>query len=422
MAEVKWLGVADPIAQVDTIVIFTFDAATTYTVTINTDIVEVVGITDADTTAAALHAALVASTNPYFANITWTILTGEGADTITATASSPGNPHTFSTSVSGGTGAITGPNSITASSGPNDWDVARNWDTGTVPVSTDDVIIENGSTPITHGLDQSAVTLDSLTIKLSYTGRIGLKEKDFAQSSDGSTFTALKEEFKDQYLQIGATLLSVGENFTSRPENGSNLVKIDLGSVLSTITIHETGTSSFEPVFPAIQLLGTNASNVMTVRSARAGVGVAVHGFEVSTMLSIDVGSDMSAGGVTLGEGVTLGSFSQQSGTHFINAAGTVTNLTLRGGTITTEGDYTVTLVEISDGTRFFANHIKTAGNAISTLTMTGSCIIDTTKNSVDRTFNTVFLEIGGQIKTNESFLTINNLNRPDDVSTLIVE
>jgi len=418
MANKKWLGVADPIAQVDTITVTAFDVTTTYKITINGDVVSVLGDTDVNTTATNLQVALEASTNPYFVNINWTVTT----DTITATAGSAGNPHTAVSSVTGGTGTIGAVTNTTASSGPNDWDVARNWDGGVVPVSTDAVIIENGSVAITHGLDQSSVTLASLTIKRSYTGRIGLKEKEFTQSSDGLTTTALKDEYKDQYLQIGATILAIGENFSSRVQAGSTLIKIDLGSVLSDVTIHQTAASSFETKLPAIQLLGTNASNTMKVRAARAGVGIAVHGFEVSTFSDIDIGSALSGGGVTLGSGVTLTNWSQKSGTHFLNAAATITLLDLKGGTITSEGDYIITTVNISQGSQFFANHIKTAGNAITTLNFVGAATVDTRQNSEDKTFNAVNLTLDGVLKADPAFLTITTLSEPTGPYSLEVK
>lgn len=409
MADKKWIGAADAIAQVDTTQVTAFDAATTYILTINGDTVSVVGDTDVDTTAAALQAACAASSNPYFSSITWTVLT----DTITATASSPGNPHTIVSSVSGGTGTIGAVTNTTASSGPNDWNVARNWDTGVVPVSTDDVIIEKSAVSITHGLDQSAVTLASLIIRKDFTGRIGLKEHEFASTTDGATTDPSKDEYKDTYLQISATLLDIGENFSGRPQSGSSLVKIDLGSVVSTVTVHETASTAFEASRPAVQLLGTNASNTLEVRAAKASVGVAVGAFEASTFSDIEIGSDMLTGGVILGSGVTITNWRQKSGTHFFNAAATVTLMDILGGEVTSEGDYTVTTVNVGNDATFFPNHIKTAGNAITTLNFTSGGEVDITKSSKDRTFATVNVVSGANIKADKSILTITSLVLP---------
>ena len=418
MADKKWLGVAVPVKQVQTFTIDTFDAATNYEVTINGDVISVLGDSDINTTAVLLKSQLDASTNPYFAAITWT----SGGNTITATSALAGNPFVFTTSVSGGTGTISGITTVTASSGPNDWSVAKNWDTGTVPVNGDDVIIENSTVPITHGLDQSAVTLASLIIKLSYTGRIGLKEREFATTPDGLTTINTKVEYRDQYLKIGATVLEIGENFSNKSQAGSTLIKIDLGSVLSAVVIHQTGSSSFESKLPAIQLLGTNASNNMQVRSARASVGIAVHGFEVSTFLDIDIGSNVSGGGIILGLGVTLTNWSQKSGRHFIEAAGTITKISILGGTLTTEGDFTITTVDIGEGATYFANHIKTAGNAITTLNFLGISIVDTTRNSEARTFVTVNLFSEATLKADKSFLSVTNLLPPSGPYEITLE
>lgn len=412
MAQKKWIGAADAIAQVDTVQITAVSGTpsdTEYFITINGDTVSVVGDTDVNTTATNLQVALAASTNPYFSSITWTVVT----DTITATAGSPGNPFTATSSVVGGTGTIGAVTNVTASSGPNDWDVARNWDGGVVPVSTDDVIIEKSAVSITHGLDQSAVTLTSMIVNKDFTGRIGLKEREFSTSSDGGTSSPLKDEYKDQYLQIGVTTLSLGENFTERPQTGSTMVKIDLGAVQSEVTVHGTAGTSFEASKPAIQLLGTNASNTMFVRAANGSVGIAVAGFEVSTFLDIAIGSEMTTGGVVLGEGVTLTNWSQKSGTHHINATATITLLDLLGGVTTTEGDYLITTVNIGESTSFFPNHVNSGGVEITTLNFNNTATVDTTQSSQDRTFTTVNLESGAIIIADNSILTITTLNLP---------
>jgi hypothetical protein len=64
---------------------------------------------------------------------------------------------------------------VTWTGGGNDgdWDNEVNWSTGTVPVDSDDVILDAGSRDIVDGLNQSAVTLTSLTIRPGYTGSIG---------------------------------------------------------------------------------------------------------------------------------------------------------------------------------------------------------------------------------------------------------
>lgn len=408
MADIKWIGSADPIAQVETTQITAFDAATTYKITIGGDVVSVLGDTDEDTTAAALQAALTASTNPYFASITWSVST----DTITGIAKSAGDPFTATSSVTGGSGTIGAVTSVTASSGPNDFDVARNWDGGVVPVTGDDVIIENSSISITHGLGQSAVTLASLKITKDYTGRIGLKEQQFAQNSNGSQSTGTKNEYRTQYLKISATILSIGENFTNRAQTGSAMIKVDLGAVVSTVTVHDTATSSFEIGKPAIQLLGVNVSNKLIVIKCPGNVGIAVSGFEVSTFDSVETGSDAGNTGVTLGDGVTLTTWLQSSGSHFLNAAATVTLADVLGGTLTTDGDYVITTLNINGEANLFLNHVN-ASPVVGTLNFLGEATVDVTRSSKDRTITNINTVKGAVLKADNSKLTITNLALP---------
>lgn len=408
MAEKKFIGAADAIAQVETVQVTAFDAATTYEITIGGDVVSVLGDTDVDTTALNLQAALTASTNPYFSSITWTVLT----DTITGTAKSAGDPFTATSSATGGTGTIGAVTSVTASSGPNDWDVGRNWDGGVVPVTGDDVIIENSSIPITHGLNQSAVTLASLKVTKDYTGRIGLKENEFATNSSGSQTTSVKNEYRDQYLQISVTILSIGENFTNRTQTGSSMLKVDLGTVVSTVTVHDTSTSSFETGKPSVQLLGVNVSNKLIVVKSPGNIGIAVSGFEVSTFDSVEIGTNVGNTGVTLGDGVTLTTWSQKSGSHFLNAAATITTADVLGGTLTTDGDFIITTLNINGGAVLNLNHVN-ASAVITTLNYLGAATVDTTKSSKDRTVTNINLKAGAVLKADNSRFTITNLAFP---------
>jgi len=92
----------------------------------------------------------------------------------------------------------------TANSGPNNWDVAANWNNNTAPVTSDTVYISDTDVSILYGLDQSAVTLAALHIEQTFTGFIGLPRTN----TDG---TSSYFEYRDSYLQIGATLLNIGD-------------------------------------------------------------------------------------------------------------------------------------------------------------------------------------------------------------------
>src|SRR5438067_3371208 len=119
MGQKRWKGTAASVAQVTTVTVGTYDAATTYKVTINGKTVSQVGTGGTNaTTAAALQALLAASAEPEFTEVTWTV----ASNVVTATAATKGKPFTLTTAVSGGTGTISQA-TPTASSGPNDYSV-----------------------------------------------------------------------------------------------------------------------------------------------------------------------------------------------------------------------------------------------------------------------------------------------------------
>jgi hypothetical protein len=421
MADNKWIGAANAVIQVGTFQVTAVSGTpsdTEYFITIGGDAVSVVGDTDVNTTAAALQVALEASTNPYFSGITWTVAT----DTISCTAQVAALPFTAVSSDVGGTGTIGAYSATTAATGPNHWDNARNWSVA-VPVSTDNVIIENSAISITHGLDQASVTLASLKIKKSFTGRIGLRANAFSSTASGNTTNAAKNEYKEKYLKIGATLLDIGEDETTRPQNGSTLVKINIGTIASTITVHGTASTSYEESKPAVQLLGVNVGNNLFVRSAKASVGIAVSAFEVSTFNDIDIASGMDSGGVVLGSGVTFLNWTQKSGDNYLNGAATVTSVSIYGGTLESNGDLTLTLVTVGEGAVYYPNHQKTAGVEITTLTYTNAATVDTTRSVAARTITTVNLAQGAELVTDTNFVTITNLTPPNsDYSLSITE
>lgn len=416
MSDIYWNGTAPAVAQVENHTIDVFDVTSTYKLTIGDVTVEQIGLVDQETTAAALNVKLDAETHVYFTAIDWTIASA----IITATASFAGVPFVIVPSVDGGTGTIT-QSGGTVNSGPNDWNTADNWSGNVVPVNSDDVIIENSSNSIRWGLDQSAVTLTSLIIKKSFAGKIGLKEKVFAQSSNGETVTNADVEYRDSYLNIKATDVQIGENLSNASQTGSGLIKLDLDSVASTITVFDSA-SAAETNKPAIQLLANNSSTQIFVREAKGGVGVAVgQPFETSTISRVDIGDSMTQSGVTLGAGVNITTWTQKSGTNFIEAATTITTVSCLGGTLKTEGDFTITTANVGDSGVLLTNNIKTAGVAITTLNIESLGEVDTLESSEARTFTTVNLSRDSVIKADRSILTITTLNEPSGAYEITV-
>ena len=411
MATLYWLGTADAVAQSSTVQITGDDAATTYTITIGGHAVSVAGSgTGVNDTAAALETALLASTDPYFAAVTWAAVT----DTITGTADTPGAPFVATSSVNGGAGTIGAVATPTASAGPNHWDTAANWSTGSVPVAADSVIIENNSINICWGLAQSAVDLASYDQRKTYTGKIGLNRGVFATSADAETTDATEVEYRDDYLAIESTLFDFGAHTGPSTPAGSARTKIDMNVHATTVTVHSTAANPSETGLSALRLLMNNAANIVYVRSAPGGVGIAVDApDETSTLARVSISDISTATKVTLSAGVTITTYDQTGGTNQLNAAANITTVTIDGGVITSDGAYTVTTGTLNAGT-WNANH---TGTGFTTLNLAGG-IMDARGSSVARTWSTVNMSVGATLRASP-VVTITTLNEPTDPYTL---
>jgi trimeric autotransporter adhesin len=345
MATPRWKGKALPVAQVNTITVAnTWAAADTVTLTMNGKaIVITIGAT---VTTAAVATAIKEAINgdtitgnatrsesganiPEFAEVAATVLNS----VVTVTGNTKGKPFTLTvTESTAGSGTATGA-VATAASGPNHWNEAKNWDTGSVPVDGDTPYIDNSNVSILYGLDQSAVTLAALYVGQSFTGTIGLPEVN----SDGTQYL----EYRDQYLAVGATILQIGLGVGE----GSGRIKINTGSVQTALSVWNGG-QSLDTTLPAILWKGTHASNALVMRGG--DVGIAVYGAEVATLATWSVES----GRLVLGAGVTLSGALQQNGgdvlvnslidgsltvldgNTVIDGTGAVDQLTIRGGNV----------------------------------------------------------------------------------------
>ena len=253
-----------------------------------------------------------------------------------------GKPFVITGSVAdGGSGAaptltMTTP---TANAGPNCWDTADNWSGAAVPVNSDDVIIENSTVSILYGLAQSAVTLDSLTVRQNYTGTIGLPRTN----SPGGYI-----EYRETYLELSATAVSIGQG----DGTGSGRIKLNTGSVQATINVYGTG-SALESTLGAFLWKGTHASNVLNVN--KGTVGVAMFGGEAATILTLGVGYTTNISGdawLSCGSGTTLTTVNQSGGELF--TASNMTTVTQTDGEHTVRGTATVTTYNLDGGKCFY--------------------------------------------------------------------
>ena len=247
-----------------------------------------------------------------------------------------------------------GPDTLTlatanAATGKHFWDDAGNWAENAVPQNGDDVYIQNGSVDILYGLDQSAVTLDSLTVDPSYAGNIGLPRINAGSDQP-------YEEYRDQYLAIGATVVDVGGEGP-----GSGRIKLDTGTAQTTLNVRGTG-SPLEDGIPPLLFKGSHSSNVVNV--SRGHVGIAVFGGETATIdvLRITMTDFENDAVVLCGTGVTLDEVDQiagtlttqssmttidQNGGELVHLAGSIDTLNLDKGTFRFRSTGTLTAANV---------------------------------------------------------------------------
>ena len=315
-----FLGHAVPVAQVKRHTVGGTPAnGQVYTFTINSKTVEYTA-TGADTNATiaeALFDALDVYNVEEFTELEYDYTAGNAY--FDTTGPDDGTPVTMTTGADGtGTFVTT---TTTAATGPEWWTDVDNWSNGAVPVTGDSVYLRNTSRSILHGLAQSGVTLALLDIDSTYTGKIGLPEFH-AATGGGATYG----EYRPQFLAIGATAVNVGRG----DGQGSSRIRIDFGTVQTTIRMYGTGQPETSGQV-AFDWIGTHASNAVIV--SRGSIGAAVKPGTVATCASARLGSQGSAVSdvqAVFGDGCAL------------------TDLKMTGGTVTVRNG--VATVDMTDG------------------------------------------------------------------------
>lgn len=414
-----WIGNATSVAQVGTFVITAYDVTTTYKITIGGITVSQIGTGGTTaTTAAALNAALVASTHPYFTAITWSV----SSSTITATAVTAGVPFTATSSIATGTGTIAAYSATTANSGPCDWLTATNWSTGAAPVTGDDVVISDCAANISYSLNQSGVLLNSLRVQQSFTGKLGLNRSVFTTSADGATNNTAYTEYRPLYLQVGlqgTALVVIGENFSTSGTvlAGSTRVMVDLGSSAGTVEVQNTATASSETSRPAVRIKCNSATLNVFIRTAPGGFGVAIDQVgETSTLGKMSITDKTGVSKVLTGLGTVITTWEQYSGTNILQGTGTVTTINLKSGTLQTEGTFAATTCNMYTGCTFNSNSTGT----ITTLNLYGGTANFTLSNRA-RTVTTMAFQAGSSASftADNSVLTITGFTTPSTRYTL---
>lgn len=378
MADVYWIGSATAVAQVTTVQVTAYDAATTYTLTVGGQDIDTAGNTDVNTTASDIATNWNASTHAYFTGVT----ASSATDTVTLTADTAGVPFVVTSSVTGGTGTIGSPSTTTASSGPNDWSTAANWSGGSVPVSSDSVWIDKPNAKLMWGLDQNAVSLTELHIRNNV--KIGLNSGGVATTSDGETVTTTAREYRQDYLKLGYTTCHIGEIIGPASTTLSDRIKIHNNNTAASSTIvYGTASAASETDVPAaIRFLFDDADADLFVKSAQAGVGVAVdEPTETSTMGEFFVLDEGSTSRCYVSQGTTITTFQQAGGINNVKSAAAITNVIVDGGELSIGGDQVVTALEVNGNGRVFLNNRGGSNVSVTTLTQNNG-EVDCTEDS----------------------------------------
>lgn len=389
MAATKsWVGKSVAVAQVTTVTVGGTLSGETFTISVGG--VVIATHTDADTVIATTVAALVAawntSTHPYATPITAV----DASPDITLTADTAGVPFVITLNTPGGSATL-GQASTTANSGPNDWSTAANWSDGVTPVSTDTVIFDAGSVDVLWGLDQNAVTLAELRIMHAYTGKIGLPEDEFTPTAVTIDTTAV--EYRETYLKVSATAVRIGEHYGSGSPAGSSRIKLDVGAVVSTMTVSNSASNTADTFLEPIRWLGTHASNVIHMLKGELGIATTAAG-EVATVLTLNVGHLGNVAGdatVHVGDGVTLSGFNQSGGTADVESAIVTVNQT--AGTLTTIGIGGITSSATVGGTL-----IAQSSGTINSMLINGTGIADFSRDSRAKTVSSLFMHKGAKL------------------------
>ncbi|MEQ8852898.1 hypothetical protein [Gimesia sp.] len=173
------------------------------------------------------------------------------------------------------------------SEGPNDWDIAANWDTGTLPEDGDTVRVPNGP-DILYGLDQSSLSLALVIVEDSDT-EIGLPRR-----------TADDEiEYLPRFLKLSADKFIIGQG----AGGGSRRINIEPVNTDAEIIVHDSLTG--EDGEEAVQIRNVNSANTVTLLVTGGEVGIATSPKDEAYIKQItqrggfiNVGSDVGLGGI----------------------------------------------------------------------------------------------------------------------------
>jgi hypothetical protein len=223
MARRFWIGTRQPSSQVETVTFTGLGGSNeTVTFTAGTKSITYTKVSGETTTtlATAIADAFVATSFPELRELT---ATSSGA-VLTLTGPSDGSPVTLTITDSGGGSPITWTRSTTAAKSPNHASDAANYDGGSLPSASDEIVYAAGTPDVKYGLTQFAATAVTLT-RLVNGPRIGLPNTN---ESGGYL------EYRPRRLQTTATASRIETSGADQPAS----VRLEFnGASAATVTI-----------------------------------------------------------------------------------------------------------------------------------------------------------------------------------------
>lgn len=369
MATVRWIANAVTRAQVNTLTVSGTPAAgNTAAVTINGKTITYTVVTGdtIETIASELAALLRASEDGEFQLIVWTV----DDAVITATAATAGVPFTttgsgtLSVSSTGGGATTLTAASVQTNSSPNDAANTANWSGGSLPVNSDDVIIENTSQPLWWNLSTaiSGVTLTSLKIRDSFAP----SEQSWIGLPINHPTLGFREFRGSELTLTGATTLEI--NLANGAPAGA--IQINGGSAASTIKI--TGSGSGAIGDEAVYWRGTHASsNAIEVFGGSLLIAPLLYS---STGTAVCETIKIISGAVRLSSGVTV-NVSADLTDSLLDSRVTIPTFAMNGSSEATFRDAAAcgTAMSIDEGVVFW----NSSGNISGTLSIGSDGVID---------------------------------------------
>lgn len=184
------------------------------------------------------------------------------------------------------------------SEGPNDWNTAANWDTGTLPENGNTVRVPNGPN-ILYGLDQSDLSLALFIVEDSDT-QIGLPRRTDTDEI----------EYLPRFLKLAADEFVIGVG----TRGGSERIYLEPVNDDAKITIHQSQSGPDDE--EAVLIRNVNATNTATLTVLNGQVGIATNPKDEAYFAQI-----IQRGGyLSIGSNVGLGSGGIEKTGGFITA------------------------------------------------------------------------------------------------------